>query len=263
MFKFLRFHRKKGKAIEPAPELPDFTASQLVQRFHSESALCDPSHRRILIEAAETTQAQIQLRKEASNARQMAVDRCHALAELQSSVVSVRQSQDEIRCRAKMVEDHIGAHDAPRTFLEGKTSEFEQKIDSLRAMTGMVEQATVCLEEDMRKTAQRRARSRSKSTSRARESMEYKWGVRGSVEYQTAASSYTDLGPVRASFEAEGSLTDLIKEAHDHLDEVPRRWEKVDTEALHREIAEVKLLLQQYEASTMRRQFRLANIAVA
>ena len=51
---------------------------------------------------------------------------------------------------------------------------------------------------------------------------------------------------------------DLVKQTHEYLDEILRRWENIDTDALHKELDEAHELLEEYEESTLRREERLA-----
>ena len=251
MFKFLRKIKQKKKQCE---QFPDFTPQQLVQRFHSESALCDPSHRHILIEAAEQTHAQIQIRQHAADVKRQAVEGCRQLSELQTSTIDLRESRETIHGRAKLMEDHISVYEAPiEGYLKEKTDENEEKIHSLVQMADMVLQATDTLEMDLRASAQRLARSRSKA--RMRQSMEHAQFKSG-LDFDPSASC-TEFGPGRLSV-GETSLVELVKQTLDYLDEIPRRWEHIDTDALHKELDEVHELLEEYEDSTRRREERLA-----
>lgn len=257
MFKFLRKKNIIKQKKSPTEDIPDFTAQQLVQRFHSESALCDPSHRHILIEAAEETHAQIQLRQHTVDVKHQAAERCQQLATLQTSVSDLRASHDDMLGRAERMRTHIIVHNAPIPDLEERTCGYEQKIHSLAEMADMVQQATDELEVNLKKSAQKRARSRSKA--HTRDSLEFggKAQFGGGLPYESSASCM-EFGPGRVSLDDETSLVDLVKQTHDYLDEIPRRWANIDTDALHAELAAVKELLGVYEDSTRRREARLA-----
>jgi hypothetical protein len=262
MFKFLRKKttkkQKKGTPeIEAREEFPDFTAQQLVQRFHSESSLCDPSHRRILIEAAEETHAQIQLRQSTLDVRQQAADSCRQLKKLQTSVTDLRASQQDIDVRATLVQDHIAVHNAPIPMLEQKTDEYQERIVSLVAMTDMIQQAAETVEGDWKACVQqRRARSHSKAA-RLRDSLDSKGQLGCGLDYETSVSCM-EFGRGQATVDAERPLADLIKETHDYIDENARTWQNIDPEALHKELAAVKELLEVYEESTRSREERIA-----
>ena len=156
--------------------------------------------------------------------------------------------------RAKLMKDHIAVYEAPiEGCLKERTDENEEKIFSLVEMTDMVLQATDTLESDLRASAQKLARSRSKA--RMRQSLE-QTQLRSSVDFDPSASCM-EFGPRRLSME-ETPLVDLVKQTHAYLDEIPRRWEGIDTNALHAELAGVKELLEVYEDSTRLREERLA-----
>jgi hypothetical protein len=256
MFKFLKnLKPKKGKVIEPAEVFPDITAQQLVQRFHSESALCDPSHRRILLEAAEETHAQIQLRSKATSVKNDAANRCRDLVHLQSSVTDLRASQQDLHARATVMQDHIAAHDAPIPFIQDKTDEVENKMRSLVAMTDMIQEAAGTLEVDLKASAQKRARSRNRA--RMRSSLEQHAQGMGELDFDPSASCL-EFGRSRVDLDMERPLTELVRETHEYLDENSRTWEQIDMNALNKELAAVKVLLEEYEESTLRREERLA-----
>ena len=260
MFKFLRKKNIIKQKKTPAEDCPDFTAQQLVQRFHSESALCDPSHRQILIEAAEETHAQIQLRQNAADVKHQAAERCQQLATLQTSVTDLRASHDDMLGRAERMRTHIIVHNAPIPDLEERACGYEQKIHSLAEMADMVQQATDELEVNLKKSAQKRTRSRSKA--RVRNSLESNAQFGIGLDYEASASCM-EFGRGRLSIDDETALVDLVKQTHDYLDEIPRRWDSIYTDALHAELTGVKELLEVYEESTRRREERLALAEVS
>lgn len=263
VFKFLRkkniLKKKKGSGqIDAAEEFPDFTPQQLVQRFHSESALCDPSHRRMLIEAAEETRALMQLHETTVDVKHRAAKHCQKLAQMQSSVTDLRASQQEIELRARSCQDHIAAHNAPiQEVLTKQTDEVEDKIFSLVEMTDMIQQAVETVEEDCHAVQQKRARSR--SNARLRASMESKSQMGGCFDLdQEPSVSCMEFGPCRTTVDAEKPIAEVVKESNEYLDETARLWALIDPDALCKELADVQMLLEEYEVSTRRREERLA-----
>lgn len=258
MFKFLR-RRKKGQAIGPAPEEFDITAQQLVQRFHSEGSLCDPRQRRILLDAAACTQQQIDLRLHTEEAQKAAAKQCMALSELQTNIVSLRESDCDLKHAAMRVHTHIDVVRAPMEYLENeKVACYEERIDSLISMTEKIEQATGCLEEELRTVAQKRARSRH-SRGRASRSRSFMSSIDRDVSAEVSSArppEEVEFLPVNENMDPEG-IADAYREAEAYIDQVTAGWCAFDTDGLRNDIEGVRELLAEYEACTARRAARV------
>eukprot|EP00892_Ulva_mutabilis_P005775 jgi/Ulvmu1/356/UM001_0362.1 len=258
MFKFLR-RRKKGQAIGPVPEEFDITAQQLVQRFHSEGSLCDTRQRGILLDAAACTQQQIDLRLNKEQAHKAAVEQCNALSELQTNIVSLRESDSDLKHTALRVHTHIDVVRAPMEYLETeKVACYEERFESLISMTEKIEQATGCLEEELRTVAQRRARSR-QSRARASRSRSFMSSVDRGIS--TEVSSVMPLEnveflPVNENMDHE-AIADAYREAESYIEQVTSGWAALDTDGLRSGIDGVRELLAEYEACTARRAAKL------
>lgn len=254
MFKFLR-RRRKGQAIGPAPDVFDITAQQLVQRFHSEGSLCDPRQRRMLLDAAACTQQQIDLHWDKNEAKQTAAQQCMVLSELQTNIVSLRESDYDLKRAALRVHTHIDVVKAPMEYLETeKVACYEERIDSLISMTEKIEEATGCLEEELR-SAERRARSRH-SRSRASRSRSFMSSIdRGvSAEFSSAQPPEAmEFLPVSESMGPD-ALADAYREAEAYIDQVTAGWCAFDTDGLRNDIESVRELLAEYEECTARRE---------
>eukprot|EP00892_Ulva_mutabilis_P005764 jgi/Ulvmu1/355/UM001_0361.1 len=266
MFSFIKsFRRKSKKAIQRVEEeQPTITAQQLVETFHSESALCDPAQRNLLIQAAACTQQQIDMRRGVSEVQYDAIERCHALGDLQRSVISLRKCHSEVSSRAERAGTHLDvARNGPIQMLEETAHSVEQRMDSLRSMTGFVEEASACLSEELnaytarsrRASMQRSFASRSFESRRSsfdsseRGSMDY--SSRGSMDYSMYEQS-REFAPLRGSMD-ESALRAAIAEAETYIDQVTQGWAGINVVAFQREVVSVHRLVSQYENSTARR----------
>lgn len=265
MFSFIKSLRRKSKKAvsEVEDDRPSVTAQQLVQTFHSESALCDPAQRDLLIEAAACTQQQIDMRRGMHEVQHAAIERCRALGDLQKSVASLRKCHSEVSSAAVRASTHLDvARHGPIQMLEDTASSVEERMDSLRSMAGFVEEASACLSEELnaytarsrRASLQRSSRSfessrRGSFDSTARDSMDY--SSRGSMDYSMYEQS-REFAPVRRSMD-ESALRSAIAEAETYIDQVTQGWAGINVVAFQREVASVHRLVSQYEQSTTRR----------
>lgn len=266
MFSFIKSLRRKSKqAIQDGNDLQHtMTAQQLVQTFHSESALCEPARRRMLIQAAACTQQQIDLRKSMSEAQSDAIQSCRDLGDLQKSVEHLRVEHSDVSSRAVRARTHLDvARNGPIQMLEETAHSVEERMDSLRSMTGFVEEASACLSEELnRATARsRRASMRRSIGSRSfdrnnRHSFES--SVRGSLDSSRASMDYSmydfsrDFASLRGSMD-ETALRAAIAEAETYIDQVTQGWAGINVVAFQREVASVSRLVSQYEQSTANR----------
>lgn len=267
MFTFIKsLRRKSKKAIQDVKESQhSMTAQQLVETFHSESALCDPAQRRVLIEAAACTQQQIDMRKGMYEAQQAAIERCRALGELQRSVTDLRNEHSDASSRAVRARTHLDvAQNGPIQMLQETASSVEERMDSLRSMAGFVEEASACLSEELNRAT---ARSRQSSMHRNRSSRSFESSsrrcsidstVRGSMDSSRGSMDYSmyevsrEFAPVRGSMD-ESALRAAIAEAETYIDQVTQGWAGINVVAFQREVASVSRLVTQYEQSTTRR----------
>lgn len=258
MFKFLR-RKKKGQAIGPVPEEYDITAQQLVQRFHSEGSLCDPRQRRILLDAAACTQQQIDLRLNKEEAHKAAAEQCTVLSELQTNIVSLRESDCDLKHAAMRVHTHIDVVRAPMEYLETeKVACYEERIDSLISMTEKIEQATGCLEEELRTVAKRRARSR-QSRATASRSRSFMSSIDRAISTEVSSAmppEAVEFLPVHENMNPE-AIADAYREAETYIEQVTNGWVAFDTDRLRRDVEGVRELLAEYEACTARRAAQL------
>lgn len=275
MFSFIKsLRRKSKKAIQDVKDSQySMTAQQLVETFHSESALCDPAQRRMLIEAAACTQQQIDMRKGMYEAQQAAIERCRALGELQRSVTDLRSEHSDASSRAVRARTHLDvAQNGPIQMLQETASSVEERMDSLRSMAGFVEEASACLSEELNRAT---ARSRRASMQRGRSSRSFEFSsrrcsidstVRGSMDSSRGSMDYSmyevsrEFAPVRGSMD-ESALRSAIAEAETYIDQVTQGWAGINVVAFQREVASVNRLVTQYEQSTVRRAAMLDQMA--
>lgn len=264
MFKFLR-RKKKGQAIQPAPEEYDMTAQQLVERFHSEGCLCDPHQRRILMDAAACTQQQIDLRCHTEEAQKVAAQQCMALSELQTNIVSLRESDCDLKHRAMRVHTHIDVVRAPMEYLETeKVAGYEERFDSLNSMTDMVTEAAGTLTVELNTVAQRRARSR-QSRGRASRSRSFMSSIDRAISGEVSSAQppeTIEFLPLNDNMDSD-AIADAYREAETYIDQVSAGWCAFDTDALRCDIESVRELLAEYEACTARRAARVQQFLQA
>lgn len=265
MFSFIKsLRRKSKKALQDVKESEhSMTAQQLVETFHSESALCDPAQRQVLIEAAACTQQQIDMRRGMYEAQQAAIERCRDLGELQRSVAHLRGENSAVSSRAFRAQTHLDvAHSGPIQMLEESTSAVEERMDSLRSMTGFVEEASACLSEELNRATAKRATMQRRRTSRSFESTSRRGSfdsiARSSFESSRRSMDYSvydlsrEFAPLRGSMD-ETALRAAIAEAETYIDQVTQGWAGINVVAFQREVASVSRLVTQYEHSNARR----------
>ena len=174
MFNFLARNKKardQSDAIA-AGAAPNISMQQLVERFHSESALCtDGDRRRLLQSAAGVTEEHLALRHMAINTREGAATTCMHLKQLRAQSVEVRASQEMFRREANNAEATLAAQDvAVRGLRDESIADAERKLRSLSTMTEHVTTAADVLESNMRTLSrQRRQQKRQSLARRARE----------------------------------------------------------------------------------------------
>jgi hypothetical protein len=228
MFKFLKFKRKKERAAIEAPINPaDITAQQLVERFHSESALCDPSRRRLLLDAAVCTQDEIELRALTVDVRHRAGERCRELGQLQQGIVTVRQSQDDMRQCADIIDAHMKAHNAAVDKLEETAQHTEDRFDSLVRMAANVEQASQMLSDNMQALARRPSRRRK-------------------------PPKRNDIG--------EQGMAALLDDGEQRLAQLQEDLKHMDLERFGAALGDLEVLVSEFEKSIRRRAQRVAQL---
>lgn len=265
MFSFIKsLKRKSKKALQDVKDSQEsITAQQLVETFHSESALCDPAQRRVLVEAAACTQQQIDMRRGMYEAQQAAIERCRALGELQRSVAHLRGEHSAVSSRAVRARTHLDvAQNGPIQMLEDTTHAVEERMDSLRSMTGFVEEASACLSEEINRATAKRASMHRRRSSRSFESSSrgcsFDSVPRGSFESSRGSMDYSmyeqsrEFAPLRGSMD-ETALRAAIAEAETYIDQVTQGWAGINVVAFQREVASVSRLVTQYEHSNARR----------
>lgn len=153
--------RDKTDAIA-ACAAPEVSVQKLVERFHSESALCtDVDRRRLLQSAAGVTEEHLALRHVAINTREGAASTCMHLKELRKQSVEVRASQELFRREASNAEATLAAQDlAVRGLRDDSVAAAERKLASLSTMTDHVTTATEVLGSNMRALSRQRPNKR-------------------------------------------------------------------------------------------------------
>jgi hypothetical protein len=157
---------KKGKkeaAAIAAFAAPDITVQKLVERFHSESALCtDVDRRKLLQGAAGVTEEHLVLRTMTLNTRHGAAETCKQLKQLATDASDVRESQELFRQHAGLATVHLAAHDTVvRGLRDSSVAEVDRKLESLSTMADHVTTATEMLGHNMRVLSRRQPRRRS------------------------------------------------------------------------------------------------------
>lgn len=188
--KFFSKQRDKKRRREEAIAhfaVADVPVEKLLERFHSDSALCtDTNQRRILQEAVGVTEQHITLRNVAINSRQMGAETCVQIARLHDDAGEVRRSQDVIRSQAGLASATFAAHHAVVDGLrDHQVADAEQKLESLSTMAEHVTTATQVLGQNMRALSRPRGhRSCSRNSfSRVRAGADQAVGVQASIEH--------------------------------------------------------------------------------
>jgi hypothetical protein len=167
MFNFFiknKREKKEAAAAIAAFAAPDITVQKLVERFHSESALCtDVDRRKLLQGAAGVTEEHLALRTMTLNTRQGAAETCMQIKQLATDANDIRASQEMFRQHAGLATVHFAAHDTVvRGLRDSSVAEVDQKLESLSTMTQHVTTATEVLGHNMRALSRSRPRRKSK-----------------------------------------------------------------------------------------------------
>jgi hypothetical protein len=195
MFKFFSRNkenkRKRDEAIA-AFAVADVPVEKLLERFHSDSALCsDSNQRRLLQEAVGVTEQHITLRNVTFNSRRVGAETCLQIRRLQDDSHDVRASQEAFRTQADIATATFAAHNAVVVGLrDHSVAEAEQKLESLSTMAAHVTTATEVLGHNIRAMSrQRQPRMQRRRSSSRCHPEEGPNGIQGTLAHYSSVVS--------------------------------------------------------------------------